>query len=169
LELRSFPFVLLAYLAAPLVALSVYSVTLIAPAILAPNFSATQALGIWLLVVLYGSAFALVVEVVIVTPLLLAWRHFRWAWLNGWSGGLIGFLTAAVPFLMFEGRPPSPGEGSSAGGIDFVVDGHRTLAGWQHVVTDAFSIGCVGIAAAIVFRFVAVRSAKRDLGAEAGA
>jgi len=61
----------------------------------------------------FGGMLCLAVEFLFLTPLLLAFRRFRWSRLDGWTGAAIGFLFGFLAGL---------GQG--------FLFGYNTIAGW---------------------------------------
>jgi hypothetical protein len=98
--------------------------------------------GLWIVTVLFGTIICLAVELVLVTPLLIAFSRYRWSWLNGWSAAIVGFLIGAL-----------------SGGLNSTQS-----YGWAHVLGEAATGGMVGVIAAIIFRAVAVRTAPMTSG-----
>ena len=96
---------------------------------------------IYLLII--GGVICLIVELVIVTPLLVGFHRYRWRWLNGWTAALIGFALAFVPALLLVVLAPTQGP----------------RPGWIETIVACAAVGVVGLAAAGVFRLLAVRTA----------
>jgi hypothetical protein len=100
----------------------------------------------YIYLLIFGGLVCLVVELVVVTPLLVGFHRYRWGWLNGWTGALIGFASAFLPALLLVVLAPTPGA-------------HR--AGWIETVIACAAVGVVGLTAAGVFRLLAVQRAER--------
>jgi hypothetical protein len=103
---------------------------------------------IYLLV--FGGLVCLAVELIVVTPLLMGFRRYRWRWLNGWTGALIGFLLAFAPTLLLIALAPARA-------------GHARPELLATILASSV-VGVVGLTTAAVFRLLAVR---RDEDAEA--
>lgn len=161
LELRSWGFVALGYLVAPVVSLTVLWLYLVLPAFLpraSYGFDPAQAVTLWWLVQMFGGSACLIVEILVVTPILQGFRRYRWPWLNGWSAAAIGFALGALPWLILNLWPASgPGQDYVVGNVPLILDGKRTWAGWTGVFRDVAMMGSVGLVAAITFRFTSVR------------
>ncbi len=94
---------------------------------------------------IFGGLVCLVVELVVITPLLMGFHRYRWVWLNGWTGALIGFALAfAPPLLLVMFAPGHPAAGP----------------GWPATIIACAAVGVVGLTAAGVFRLLAVRRAE---------
>ena len=92
---------------------------------------------------IFGGLVCLAVELVVVTPLLVGFHRYRWRWLNGWTGALIGFTLAFTPAFLLAALAPTRGP----------------RPGWVELVAASAAIGVVGLVAAGVFRLLAVRTA----------
>ena len=157
------PIVALAYVIAPLIALTVAWLFWIVPSLMGPPFALRQALAIWLSMAFVGGAMCLVVELVIITPVLVAFRRYRWPWLNGWVAAASGLLIGLVLALAYGSLPPSPGYSESGQyGIVYITNGHRTLAGWKNVFMSSLLPATVGLISAVVFRLIAVQTVSND-------
>lgn len=98
----------------------------------------------WLFLV--GGFICLIVEILVVTPLLLAFDHYRWTWLNGWTAAAIGFLVGgALPFAL-EARSVLNGD---------------PFATWLQAILTGGAFGLVGLVFAVVFRLVAVKTEEQ--------
>jgi hypothetical protein len=96
----------------------------------------------YIYLLIFGGLVCLAVELVVITPLLIGFHRFRWRWLNGWTGALIGFALAfAATLLVVEFAPR---RGYAAGG-------------WIGAMLACSAVGLVGAVAAGVFRLLAVR------------
>lgn len=89
-----------AYILGPLVSLTFVWVVITIYDAQQPNWTVSQDLMLLPRIFLFGGAICLAAEVIVVTPILLAFRRYRWRWINGWSALLIGFLTGAAVFLL---------------------------------------------------------------------
>ena len=99
----------------------------------------------YIYLLIFGGLVCLIVELVIITPLLVGFHRYRWGWLNGWTGALIGFALAFAPTLLLVVLAPAPAA-------------HR--AGWLATIVACAAVGLVGLTAAGVFRLLAVRHAE---------
>ncbi|HEX3919811.1 MAG TPA: hypothetical protein VHW60_20925 [Caulobacteraceae bacterium] len=155
LELRSPPWIVLAYLVSPFCGLNAWLALGFA---FDPPSPGSIAEG-WLIVMVVGGLASLLVEVVVVTPILMGFHAFRWRWLNGWSAAAIGFaLAVAAWFACGHLFPP---EETDAPPDVWLLTPGLTLPGWMHTAamqaTEAIWYGVVGLVGATVFRLVAVR------------
>jgi hypothetical protein len=98
----------------------------------------------YIYLLIFGGLVCLVVELLVITPLLIGFHRYRWRWLNGWTGALIGFALAFAPTLFVVALAPSPA-------------GHAR-PGWPATVLAGAVVGVVGLTAAAVFRLLAVRT-----------
>jgi len=155
LELRSPPWIALAYIVGPACGLTAWLATS-AICYWSPD-SASGAVRLWPWIMAFGMPVCLMVELLIVTPILIFFRSFRWPWLNGWSAAAIGFLLAGAGWYLFFGSMP-PDDSDPPG---WQVDVDWTFAGWLHVAAMCARTGIVGVVAALVFRLIAVRSIRR--------
>jgi hypothetical protein len=96
----------------------------------------------YIYLLIFGGLVCLAVELVVVTPLLVGFHRYRWRWLNGWTGALIGFALAFLPTVLLVVLAPTRG-------------GHR--ASWIATIAACAAVGAVGAVAAGVFRLLAVR------------
>ncbi|HEX4197540.1 MAG TPA: hypothetical protein VHZ26_08860 [Caulobacteraceae bacterium] len=158
LQLRGARMIAAAYLAAPLVAVSAAWLVWYGP-FAAPASSAWPIGkgGAWQLMLLVGAPACLAVELVVATPLLLGFSRWRWAWLNGWSACALGFMLAFLPVFALDAAAPAAGD--VVDGVVLAAHGARTLAGWISLVNADLPWGLAGLATALVFRLVAVRTA----------
>lgn len=159
--LRSPPVIALAYFAGPLIGLTAYWAWSVAGALLhsAADVDLAAVGNLWFLIVFFGGAACLLVEILVVTPLLIGFSRRQWSWMNLWTALVIGFACGALPYLLLSMAADAPGSGSSysVGGVDLVVNGRRTLSGWLQVLRDAAMMGAVGVISAGVFRLIAIR------------
>ena len=161
LELRPLPFVALAYVVAPLVGLTAYWLAWAVPSYIGPPLRVADALSVLVAMLVFGGFICLVVELAILTPLLIAFGRYRWRWLNGWSGALIGFVIGFVFSLGTASLPLPPGSSESGQyGVVYVSNGVQTAAGWQEALIASLWTGGVGLVGAATFRLIAVRSAR---------
>lgn len=94
---------------------------------------------------IFGGLVCLAFELVFITPLLIGHHRYRWRWLNGWTGALIGFALGFVPALLVLALAPQ------------AAFGHGV---WLARIVAAAAVGVVGAVAAGVFRLLAVRRAE---------
>jgi hypothetical protein len=184
LELRPLPMIALAYVLGPLVGLNVWWFLKTGGTFGSRDLDPNGVMTSWGLTLIIGGLACLLIELVLVSPLLVAFKRYGWPWLNGWTAAAIGFLLGAVPWLLLAASGPSPSPDQIPGsttvcadghcasetwpssapavapGRVWEINGHWTSAGWAHVVWDAALIGMIGLIAAIVFRLVAVRTAQ---------
>jgi hypothetical protein len=168
LQLKPLPSIVAAYILAPLAGLTALWVVWIVPSSPWPS-----ALTSWGFIIVIGGAVCLTVEMVVVTPLLLAFRRYRWPWLNGWTAAVLAFLVGAICSLIwavYDAGRSIPGYSEwGQNGVAFFLNGVRTQAGWQvwraQLFSSAVACGGVGVIAALVFRLVAIRSERAsDVG-----
>jgi hypothetical protein len=93
---------------------------------------------------IFGGIVCLAVELVVITPLLIGFHRYRWRWLNGWTGALIGFALAFLPTLLL---------------VELAPHTDRPDA-WILGIVVSVAVGIVGLVAAGVFRLLAVRRAS---------
>jgi hypothetical protein len=76
--------------------------------------------------------------------------------LSWWTALTSGFVLAAIPIGVFSWplRYASPGSSSSANGVDLMVDGVPTAAGWLQYGQGVVFFGVCGFVAAAAFCFV---------------
>lgn len=162
LEIKSGVTVALAYLVAPLPALTgVWLVLFLLPHPPASIADLFRQFGIWLDILIIGDAICVAVEIVCVTPILFAFKRYRWRWLNNWSVAAFGFgIGFALSVLVLSLPRPGSYE-SGARGVKYVIDGVRTPVGWLVATEIAFQNGVLGLVTAIVFRLIAVRSVPK--------
>ena len=138
LELRSISVIALALLLGPIVGLSyLWFAQIVLPGSAAADPS--RAAAAWLLYIVLGGAMCLAVEAVVVAPILIGFRRYRWKWLNGITAAAIGF-----------------GLGFAFWFVASVISG-QDEAGWVKLAAKSVNPGAVGLIAAIVFRLIAVR------------
>jgi hypothetical protein len=141
LQLRTWPAVAFAYVAAPLAALTIVSIGLSLQLFLTNRHvgSISGIAGLWLGVVETGLPPCVLVELVVVTPTLIAFRRYRWTWLNGRLACATGFLTGAISGIAILG-----------------------LFGWNDKLINSawlmFGASSVGLIIALIFRLLAVRT-----------
>ncbi|HEY1426133.1 MAG TPA: hypothetical protein VGF50_05620 [Caulobacteraceae bacterium] len=93
---------------------------------------------------LVGGLVCLLVELAVITPLLIAFHRYRWRWLNGWTGALIGFALAFIPTWLL---------------LAFAPQGQHGAWSWLARIIASAVVGVVGLVAAGVFRLLAVERA----------
>jgi hypothetical protein len=169
LELRPWPLIILAYFLGPFVGLNaLWATAIVISAVAEKGFAASGAwrglAGSWLGVMFLGGLVCLVVELIVATPILIAFNRYRWSWLNSGSVAAIGFLTGASPVLALgfwvewdslkfrqKGQPDHP---------LWPIAGPWGRIDLAPPVLAAIALGAVGLIIAIVFRFVAARVAR---------
>jgi len=138
LELRSLSMIIFGLLLGPIVGLSyLWLVQIVLPGSAAADPS--RAVAAWLLYIVLGGAMCLAVEAIVVAPILLGFRRYRWGWLNGASGAAIGF-----------------GLGFAFWFVASLISG-QDEGGWAKLAARSLNPGAVGLIAAVVFRLIAVR------------
>lgn len=139
--MRSINFIVLAYVAAPLPAVTLLWCVLVADSVLLGHQKFGDSFTVVLpLMLLGGGIVGLAVEAVFVTPVLVAFHRYRWQWLNAFwfvCGGL------AV--------------GELAGQLLGILTGPHHWFGWRAVMQGILVDGFVGVTAALVFQAVAFR------------
>jgi len=136
-----------AYVLGPAAGLTVLWVLMLADSIVDPahglaHIARLSLAFFYIYLLIFGGLVCLAVELVVVTPLLLAFNRYRWRWLNGWTGAMIGFALAFLPALLLVVFAPSPAA--------------RRPGGLAIALASA-AVGVVGLVAAGVFRLLAVR------------
>ncbi len=149
LQLRRPADIALAFVLGPAAGLTVLWVLMMIDSIVDPAHGLAHVARLslaffYVYLLIFGGLVCLIVELVIVTPLLVGFRRYRWGWLNGWTGALLGFVLAFLPALLLVVFTPTPGA-------------HR--AGWLETILACAAVGVVGLTAAGVFRLLAVRRA----------
>ena len=84
--------------------------------------------------------------------LLLRWRQaVRW-----WSALASGFVLAAIPIalLAWPLRFAGPGSSASVNGVDTMINGVPTMAGWMHYLAAVGQFGVLGLLGALAFWLV---------------
>jgi hypothetical protein len=152
LRLRRPADIALAFVLAPTAGLTVLWVLMLAGGVLffPAGFAHIARLSLaffYIYLLIFGGLVCLVVELVVVTPLLVGFHRYRWRWLNGWTGALIGFVLAFLPTLLVVALAPSRG-------------GHGARPGWIATTFACAVVGLVGVSAAGVFRLLGVRTVR---------
>jgi hypothetical protein len=112
---------------------------------LAVRLARTSLAFFFVYLLIFGGIVCLVVELVFITPLLMGFHRYRWGWLNGWTGALIGFAFGFLPALLVLTLAPQTASGPRI---------------WLARIIAAAAVGAVGAIAAGVFRLLAVRRAE---------
>jgi hypothetical protein len=87
--------------------------------------------------------------VVLGLPAYFLLKHIkRVTW---WSTVVSGFLIAATPVAIFLWPYGSPGSSASSNGVDTMISGVPTLAGWLEYLQAVLFFGVFGLASAFVF------------------
>lgn len=163
LELRPWWVIGLAYVVAPVVALTALWLVIVMPAVLSPSaedFDASSAMGLWVELLVRGGGVCLAVEAVIITPILIGFRRYRWRWLNSWSALAVGFALGALPFLVAGLWPPDPSRRYVVNGETIIPSTQRTWADLSAVLGAAAMMGALGLIAAATFCLIAVRRTR---------
>ncbi len=103
-------------------------------------------------------------------PAYLLLRYFRKV--SWWSTLLSGFCLSAIPAGIFTWplRYAGAGSYSSVNGVETMVDGVPTIAGWLQFIEGVLFFGGLGFVAALAFWFVAPAPNKlSQQNAESGA
>ena len=142
LTFRSTGALLLAYILSPIVSLSFIWVGLTIYDFTRPNYSFLRDVLILPWLFLVGGAFCFLVELLVVTPIALLFRRYRWSWLNGWFASGMGF---------------------TIGGIFWLLMIHREVWGASlfrlplgEAILEISFMGFAGMFGALTFRFIAV-------------
>jgi hypothetical protein len=153
LELRPLPWIALGYVLAPLVGLGL---------VLATDLqlwrSGSSGLRPALMALASGWVVGLVLELIIVSPLLVAFHRYRWPWVNGWTGAAFGFVLGGSSWLLLVGGLLG---GLAPAEVEGGVQALRieTLAETATRAVRAMAMfSASGLVSAVVFRSVAVRS-----------
>lgn len=140
-----------AYVLGPTAGLTALFVLMLVAGVLDPSHAFARAARtslafFFIYLLIFGGLACLVVELVVITPLLIGFHRYRWRWLNGWTGALIGFALAFAPALLLAALAPT----------------HGPRPGLLATIAASAAIGLVGLVAAGVFRLLAVRTASPD-------
>lgn len=162
LTLRPWPMIALAYVLAPAAGMIALWLGLIvfgfANLGLAPQMKdASAGFSLLFVMMLLLAPVCLALEVVLITPVLVGFRLWRWRWLNGWTAALAGFLVGAIPTWLWEILEHDAADKDLLFGQVLMVAGHRTFLGWLRLGEDCLMMGAVGVAMALTFRFIAVK------------
>ena len=150
LELREDRSIGLAYIIGPAAGLLTLWLWLVAFDFLGPAFSFGRDLLVlpWLLT--YGGLLCLLAELLIVTPMLIGFRRYRWSWLNGWTACALGFLLGALgPFAILSVQ---------------ISSGNQLHESWNRAFGISAACGSVGLVIALTFRLLAVRTVSIQSG-----
>lgn len=112
----------------------------------------------WLDMLLVISYVAALHALILGMPLYLLVRryaHFTYK-ISAISGFLVGFLPVAI-FAFPLRYASTPGSSASVNGVVTMSDGVTTLAGWLSYLQGAMVFGAMGLAAALVFKFLLVK------------
>ena len=161
-ELRPWPYIVAAYLLAPLAAATPLWLLMLAIAALGRNTGMSTTWLTWIGLNLLGLVVGLPIELVVVTPLLIGFHRYRWRWLNGWTGAGLGFLAVAAIGLIYMLAMGLPTPQSGPNRFSAFDHGVRTPMGWFVVIAVALFVGPFGVVPAWVLRLVAVRRARSD-------
>ncbi len=143
-----------AYLVAPLVAVGALWLAWYGPWAAPAGWPfGGQALA---LLVLVGVPACLIAELVCATPLLIGFSRWRWRWLNGWTACALGLLGAFLPVFALDALAPA--DGDVVNGVVLAEHGVRTAAGWLSLLKADAPWALAGLAIALTFRLIAVRT-----------
>jgi len=143
LTLKPLPWVVLAYVVAPVVAIAFLVGSMPVLMSLGGPFDIRSLIGPMILFLIYGLPVAVLFELVVLTPLLFGYRHFRWRWLNGWTGAALAFAIIAMAWILLT-----------------LVAAQATIittATWLGLLGMAAWMGSAAAAGAVTFRLIAVR------------
>jgi hypothetical protein len=160
LRLRPTPYIALAFGLGPAAGLTVLWLLQWLAASLDPgrresDMPVEALLLFYVYLLVFGGAVCLVFELLFVAPLLAGFSRYRWRWLNGWTGALIGFALGFLPALAIALVAPIPDE--TLWGHPVRAAGQLTATGWLGALAGCSAVGMVGLTAAAVFRLLAVR------------
>jgi hypothetical protein len=162
-ELRPMRYIIGAYFLAPIAGINSLWLFLLLLILFTQPSAASSFQAIWVFVNVIGLILGLVIELVVVTPLLIGFHHWRWRWLNGWTGAALGFLTLAIPAApLFQPLQPHV----VADHVSTVVHFSRSAGGWLADLAASSAAGAVGAVAALAFRLIAVRMAPAATSVE---
>jgi hypothetical protein len=151
-ELRPMRYIIAAYFLAPIAGTAMLGlVPVVWSAFTRPTAVGGLMLG-WFALTAFGLVFGLFVELIVVTPILIGFRRWRWRWLNGWTGVGLGFLTIAVPMFVLTILSPTTG-------TLLANNGDRAAQAWGYAFGGSVIFGVAGALSAWVFRLIAVRMA----------
>jgi hypothetical protein len=170
LELRPWPLIVLAYFLGPLAGLTtLWATAILIGAVLQQGFPvkglAQSLAATWLAVMIFGGFVCLVVELIVATPILIAFNRYRWSWFNGWSAAAMGFLTGSLPtlalvvWLELDQLKSNYAPGGRLYHSLWPIDSPWGRIDLAPPVVVAIVFGAVGLIIAVVFRFVAARVA----------
>ena len=145
------PWIVAAYVVVPISA----AIAALARALAASHF---QAELVWLLVLFCGlsAAAVLAAELVFVTPILVGFSRYRWRWLNGWSGGAVGIMTAMLVTGLLQGGLPTANIHQTT--ITIAANGALTVqTSWTDFLVSQAEAAILGLFIALTFRILAVR------------
>ena len=140
-EFRHAGFVLLAYMAAPTASMGLIWLVFSIWEGIAGGYTILDDLSALPFLIIVGGTAGVIVELLFVTPLLLAMRRYRWNWINIWWFAAYGLAV---------------GEGCNLF-LDNLLPGHGS--GWQSVLQGICLFGFIGLTAGIVFYRIAVQRA----------
>ncbi len=139
LDFRTSPFVLAAYVAAPAASVTLLWLFTSTYEIVVGRYVLNDVIPVLPIILGGGILGGLIVELIFVTPLLFAFRRFRWPWLNGWWIAGYGLVVGEIVYVLLMPFEP-----------------HHWF-GWGAVTQGTVVCGFVGMIAAIVFSLIAFR------------
>jgi hypothetical protein len=139
-ELRSGPWVAAAYLLAPLASLILLSGFLAIPAIALNPSTAVVEIGPMGALLVSGEIGGLILELLLVTPILMAIRFLHWRWITRWVAALMGLAIGEAVALLMGGQ--------GLGGDN------------QTLIRAGLICGTVGAVAAVTFHLIAMRRVR---------
>lgn len=101
--------------------------------------------GFFFIVLAVSACFVIVLGL----PAYFLLKHIkRVTW---WTTVVSGFFIAATPVAIFLWPYGSPGSSASSNGVDTMINGVPTLAGWLDYIKVVLFFGVIGWASAFVF------------------
>ena len=98
----------------------------------------------WLLI--FGGLLAVILELLVALPLVIAMRRYRWRWMNWGAVVAIGFLTGALPVAVL--------------GVDWTDLRHSVLD--TPALASLAGFGVTGIVGAVTFARIAAQPAGEN-------
>ena len=141
LEFRPTIFVLIAYPVAPAASVGMLWLGISIFEAIVGRYTIGEDLSVLPIILLGGSFVGIIAEFFFVTPFLLAFHRYRWAWINIWWFAGFGLAIGEVCKLLLDTAGP-----------------HHWF-GWGAVLQGVSVSGFTGIMAAIVFYLIALRRA----------
>jgi hypothetical protein len=143
LHFRSVPFVLLAYAITPAVTVMLLWSAVWSYEAVSGRYAWSDGLAALPVMLAAGSVVGWIAELLFATPILLAFRRFRWPWFNTWSLAICGLAIGGLGYGLFS-----------------ATLGPSHWFGWGAVLCGMSIFGVSGLAAALVFRAIAFRATR---------